>query len=1260
LAEQLNEYSVPNIDKRLVVKKMTQRKTAHRALLVLLMLLFTLGLPLHTSVVNAFDAPPKDQGHTGPSCSGPDGNPPKDPNQCGAGDPINVKNGDFQITESDFIITGVGFSLAIDRSYDSQNNLKEGPFGFGWTFNYDVTLVEITDSTQNQVVIKRGDSIELTFQANSDGTYTSPAGRFLKLVKSAGTFIMTAKNGTVQRFNSSGRLVSIADRNNNQMIFAYDSAGKLAGVTDSTGRSLVINYNGNNKITSIVDPASRTFAYTYDGNNDLLSYTDPNGNKTEYVYDSIHRLTVKKDAKGVEIVRNTYGALNKVAQQFVKGGTFSFTYNDGYTRVCDRKNNCTDYYFNETGNPTKIVKPVVGTSTRTYDANQNLTKLTDENGNSTTYTYDDKGNLLTVTDANNHVTRYAYESIYNKVTSVTDPLNHATHFEYDAKGNLTKITNPLNQVIFQVASYNVNGNPLEIVDANGVITQLSYDNNGRLISQTRDGATNSFAYDAVGNLTQITLPDGVTLDLSYDSVGRLLEIHDGEGNTLKNTLDAVGNILVEEIFDKDGNLTRKRGRAYDSYDRLSKTLTADNRQILFNYDNNDNLIKVTDALNQVSQSSFDGVDRLTQMTDALAGITQFAYDKVGRLTKVIDPKGLATQYNYDKVGNLLTLISPDTGQTTNTFDAADNLLSSTDARGVKAQYHYDALNRLIGIDYPDSAENIALSYDDTINGNNGIGRLTSYSDQSGNTQLNFDTKGQLINETRIIEAKAYITAYQYDDAGKLIQMSYPSGRKINYEYDPLGRIKAVNMFYAGITKTLVRDISYLPFGPMQSLTYGNGLVLGQTFDQNYRLQTKEVAGISKLIYRYSAVDNITALTDEVSTTENQTFGYDKLSRLTSAVGRYGSLTYNYDKVGNRLTETDDGEHDTYNYMANSHRLNNISGSNSQSFTYDEAGNTSTKGDLTFTYYDRGRLAQAVKNGLNTEYLYNAKGERVVKKVGDTVKHFHYDSRRLLIAETAANGNVIREYVYSGRKLVAIVDPSISGGTVYYVHDDHLGTPKVLTATNGQVVWKAFYEPFGQVNFGLNLIKFNIRFPGQYYDEETGLSYNYFRNYDSSIARYIQSDFIGLKGGLNTYVYVESNPVNWIDILGLDVRYENTTSVGGWHQRVSVDIPGGKQYGQSFGRVGSENDGSSTASSAGDPVADAKGEGMVYEDSTDPTTKVQETLKTTPSQDEKIIEWLKKQRGNKGPYHPFFNSCRHYSDSTFDQIGDKLKSGDFGE
>jgi len=164
--------------------------------------------------------------------------------------------------------------------------------------------------------------------------------------------------------------------------------------------------------------------------------------------------------------------------------------------------------------------------------------------------------------------------------------------------------------------------------------------------------------------------------------------------------------------------------------------------------------------------------------------------------------------------------------------------------------------------------------------------------------------------------------------------------------------------------------------------------------------------------------------------------------------------------------------------------------------------------------------------------YDGKGQRVVKNAAGAITLFIFDKDGRLIAEADGGGVVQRDYVYFGGRPVALATAT-EAPAVFYYHVDHLGSPQVLTNQLGTVVWAGDYGVFGEVNLTTNVVESNLRFPGQYYDQETNLHYNYFRDYDPAIGRYITSDPIGLAGGINTYVYVENNPLNFIDSLGLN-------------------------------------------------------------------------------------------------------------------------------
>jgi len=120
-------------------------------------------------------------------------------------------------------------------------------------------------------------------------------------------------------------------------------------------------------------------------------------------------------------------------------------------------------------------------------------------------------------------------------------------------------------------------------------------------------------------------------------------------------------------------------------------------------------------------------------------------------------------------------------------------------------------------------------------------------------------------------------------------------------------------------------------------------------------------------------------------------------------------------------------------------------------------------------------------------------------------------------------------------VLSIVSPQVLGATFYF-HTDHLGTPQVVSDVNQEVVWHGGQEPFGENTPSVELVEQNLRFPGQYFDQENNLRYNYFRNYDPGLGRYVQSDPIGLAGGLNTFIYAGSSPLMYIDPIGLATQF----------------------------------------------------------------------------------------------------------------------------
>lgn len=163
------------------------------------------------------------------------------------------------------------------------------------------------------------------------------------------------------------------------------------------------------------------------------------------------------------------------------------------------------------------------------------------------------------------------------------------------------------------------------------------------------------------------------------------------------------------------------------------------------------------------------------------------------------------------------------------------------------------------------------------------------------------------------------------------------------------------------------------------------------------------------------------------------------------------------------------------------------------------------------------------------YAYDAFGRRVGKtRPGKPLQTFAYAGSQLL----AENAGTPSHYAYLDGQPLARIDGSAANSLIYYFHNHPLGVPLKASNAAGQTVWAAQLQPFGLMQTTTTAISQNLRFPGQYFDAESGLHYNMARYYSPELGRYLQSDPIGLAGGINTYAYVGNNPVNAIDPLGL--------------------------------------------------------------------------------------------------------------------------------
>ncbi|HEK0260101.1 RHS repeat domain-containing protein, partial [Pseudomonas aeruginosa] len=431
----------------------------------------------------------------------------------------------------------------------------------------------------------------------------------------------------------------------------------------------------------------------------------------------------------------------------------------------------------------------------------------------------------------------------------------------------------------------------------------------------------------------------------------------------------------------------------------------------------------------------------------------------------------------------------------------------------------------------------------------GIGRLGAIEGARDSLVYRYDERGNLVEQVRSIRLDQQTlldrVTYRYDAANQLLEIGYPSGLAIGYPRNAGGQVASVTLAVGDKAPSpLVGQIAYLPFGPLQRLTWGNGITLSREYDQDYQLLRQKV-GPWQSDYQHDANGNIQQ--HRHSLWGILDYQYDPLDRLTEERGVQGGRSYAYDAVGNRTQRSDNpasggtASSQDYQYAPDSNRLTAIG---AQAVTSDAAGNlTQDRAARKLAYDAQGRLQSVSLDGQQVaEYRYNALGQRIVKLTPESITTYLYgpDGQLLGEAEHDGSGRKLRAqyYLWLDSLPLATIDADydaqgkVGNPTLLYLHGDHLDTPRLATDASGQIAWQWQSDAFGRGEaLSQGSTQVNLRFPGQYYDAESGLHYNYFRDYDPETGRYVESDPIGLAGGLNTYVYVEGNPLAYVDEWG---------------------------------------------------------------------------------------------------------------------------------
>ena len=969
--------------------------------------------------------------------------------------------------------------------------------------------------------------------------------------------------------------------------WTYDEAGNLTQTT----------LPDNSYIANIFDTAHR-----------LIKVTDALGNYTSYTLDALgDRTQTSIYAKGGSTASwqrtDTFDALGRLLVD---------TQGAGQT---------TTKTYDENGNVLTLTDGLSHSTTNTYDPLNRLATSTDANSGITTPSYDAHDRIINVKDANGNATVYIRNG-FGDVIQQTSPDSGVTVFQYDADSSVTKKTDAKGIVVNQTfdaldrvltttypastaenVAYTYDqtgpgfsfgiGRLTSVTDAAGSLTR-AYEERGNLLTETRVNGTKTlvtgYTYDGANHIASLAYPDGTVANYQYDAAGYVSTVTARPAGATSTTTIAT---IHHQPFGPMNAVNYGNGIAetwsYDNSYRatnITDTLSSANVQKLtYAYDNANNVKSITDAVNAANSQTlaYDPINRLVGAASGSGGYGTFSwtYDKVGnRQTQV--QGSTTTTYTYTAGSNRLATYT--ITKATAMFERAPSfkpgngngpaLWAHAPPRG---PVRHDSVNEPNSKNSSSTILATILGWPILLVGLAGVARFRKHLRDNKFFAALFLVAiltgvGTLLNgcgggsgggsSTPPPPSQAATPTFSpgtgtYTSAQTVTISDSTAGATIYYTTDGSTPSTSSTKYTTALTVSSTQTIQAIA----SASGYTNSAVGSAVYTIN--LPAAATPTFSPGTGTYTSVQTVT-ISD---TTPGATIYYTtdgttpttSSTKYTAAISVTATKTINAIAVASGYTNSAIA---TAVFTMNIPLVVTVATNANGNITSIPPANATAS--ASFAYNNANRLSSVTGSPLGATFTYDYKGERITKTnpgaAGPIL--FSYAQNGALLAEN--NNGVTTDYIYADGRPIAVVNPSATpaANQVGYVLADRMGTPQLASNSSGSTVWNTTYQPFGTTGNVTASITQDLRFPGQYYDVETGFAYNVFRDYMPNVGRYAESDPVGLDGGLNSFVYVSGRPLRTIDplglwqvtisggaILGAQVTLGNNGGSGDWFQRL---------------------------------------------------------------------------------------------------------------